>query len=184
MQKKILVIRHAEKPDKDAEVHGVAADGSHDKDELAIPGWQRSGALVRFFNPLGDHFPHPGIARPDAIFAAAASGHVTSLRSQHTVEALAKSLGKHISMKFTKGEEKELLKEVVAVDGVALIAWEHKAILDLANLILGDDKSSPQNWPGARYDLVWVFDHDPQANHWKFSQVPQLLLPGDLPHLL
>ncbi len=40
--------------------------------------------------------------------------------------------------------------------GVVLIAWEHKSIIDLANVILGNDRFSPQKWPDSRFDLVWV----------------------------
>jgi hypothetical protein len=65
-----------------------------------------------------------------------------------------------------------------------LIAWEHNAIIDLANLILGDRKSSPQRWPGSRFDLVWVFDQQPGLKKWKFTQVPQILLPGDSRRIL
>jgi hypothetical protein len=33
-------------------------------------------------------------------------------------------------------------------------------------------------WPGHRFDLVWVFDLNPEAA-WTFVQAPQLLLRGD-----
>jgi len=48
---KLMVIRHAEKPDKQAGISGVTEAGMADKDELTVKGWQRAGALVRFFNP-------------------------------------------------------------------------------------------------------------------------------------
>jgi hypothetical protein len=38
----------------------------------------------------------------------------------------------------------------------------------------------PGKWPNDRFDIVWVFD-PPVKNkgRWKFTQVPQRLLPGD-----
>jgi len=61
-----------------------------------------------------------------------------------------------------------------------LISWEHEAIPGIANRILADTTSCPQKWPGDRFDLVWIFDRNSEGGDWRFSQVPQLLLPGDL----
>jgi len=68
--------------------------------------------------------------------------------------------------------------------GVVLIAWEHKSIIDLANVILGNDRSSPQKWPDSRFDLVWVLDRQLHPTSWKLTQVAQMLLPNDSPKLL
>ena len=183
MPQKIMIVRHAEKPDKHDSIHGVDPEGQKDKNELSPPGWQRSGALIRFFNPLDGKFQHPDLAKPTAIFAAAPSGGVKSLRSQHTVQAVAQSLRLRINLKHSKGEEEQLVKNVLATKGVVLIGWEHNAILDVANRILGNTKTSPQRWPDSRFDLVWIFDRLPRGG-WKFTQVPQLLLPGDRSKLL
>ena len=182
MAKKIMIVRHGEKPSDS--IHGVNVEGEHDKNELSTKGWQRSGALIRFFNPVNCHFSHPALAKPNAIFAAVPSGHVKSLRSEDTVRALADSLGLRINLKHTKGEEKALVEDALAMHGVVLIAWEHKSILDIANRILGNDKTSPQKWPDSRFDLVWVFDQQPHPLGRNFTQVPQLLLPDDSPYIL
>ena len=63
-------------------------------------------------------------------------------------------------------------------DGVVLIGWEHKHIPLIANAILGN-ATAPQQWPGERFDMVWVFDFDAGNGTWRFSQVPELLMPGD-----
>jgi len=179
MADKIMIVRHGEKPEKDRDIHGVDAEGEHDKNELSPRGWQRSGALVRFFNPLHGQFSHPALAKPDALFAAAPSGHVHSERTRDTIQGVADSLGLKINLKHAKGEEKKLVEEILATRGVVLIAWEHHAIVEITNLIFGNDKSSPQKWHGSRYDLVWVLDRQPQPAGWKFTQVAQQLLPGD-----
>jgi hypothetical protein len=36
------------------------------------------------------------------------------------------------------------------------------------------------HWPGDRFDVVWTFTRN--GNGWRFAQVPQMLLPGDLPY--
>jgi hypothetical protein len=184
MATKIMVVRHGEKPDKHESIHGVTLKGEHDKNELSTRGWQRSGALVRFFNPISNKLAHPALAKPDFIFAENPSGHVKSERALNTVRALAESLRLKIDLKHNKGEEKKLVKDALSRRGVVLISWEHKEILEIANLILGSTKASPQRWPNSRFDLVWVFDQQAGGKVWKFTQVPQLLLPGDSPRTL
>jgi hypothetical protein len=183
---KIMIIRHGEKPaDKDkppkssGEAAGVSPTGALDPEELIVRGWQRSGALVRFFaphdkNPIADS----RLATPSNIFASGVGKHSQSLRPQHTVLELANSLGIELNLDHHKGSEVDLAKAAIAAKGVVLISWEHEAIPIIANQILGGMTQSPQHWPGSRFDLVWVFDLTP-AGQWTFGQVPQLLLHGD-----
>ena len=42
------------------------------------------------------------------------------------------------------------------------------------------DPLPPDYWPPGRFDVIWTFTHD--GGRWRFTQVPQLLLPGDLPY--
>ena len=182
MAKRIMIIRHGEKPDKKDSVRGVSLAGVHSKNELSARGWQRSGALVRFFNPIDDECSHPALRKPDVILAEDPKGHIKSLRPLHTIISLAKSLGKKPVLRYTKRQEERLVEFAKAQPGVVLICWEHSAIIDIANLLLGNDKSCPQKWPGDRFDLVWIFK--PKRKGWKLTQVPQLLLPGDKPSIL
>jgi hypothetical protein len=68
MAEKIMLIRHAEKPDETGSVLGIDEAGRPDPNQLSVRGWQRAGALVRFFAPLGQEHPK-GMATPSAIFA-------------------------------------------------------------------------------------------------------------------
>jgi hypothetical protein len=179
MATKIMLVRHGEKPDKGESIHGVDSKGEHDRNELSTRGWQRSGALVRFFNPSDGKFDHPALATPNFIFAANPSGHVKSERALNTVRALADSLRLQVALKYDRGEEKKLVKDVLSRNGVVLIAWEHKEILEITSLILGNTKGFPHKWPDSRFDLVWVIDKQQGGKEWKFTQVPQRLLPGD-----
>ena len=175
---KIMVIRHAEKPSDDGSIKGVDAAGKEDKHELIVRGWQRSGALARFFAPRGE-FTSPLLAKPKTIFASKVDGDGKSLRPQHTVLELATLLNLSLVLKYGKGDEAKLVEKAIAADSPVLIAWEHEAIRHIGNLILGNETTIPQKWPGSRFDLVWVFDRASESSAWSFAQVPQLVLSGD-----
>lgn len=177
MATKILFIRHGEKPDDS--VRGVSEAGGNDPNELAVRGWQRAGALVRFFDPPNGKFSHPALATPDVIYACAPTDHCQSVRSEHIVLLLAQHLNKKLNLRYAKKQEQAVAKDAVAAKGVVLIAWEHDAIPDIANAIVGNDSTCPQKWHDSRFDLVWVLDPQPHSG-WKFTEVAQMLLPGDL----
>jgi hypothetical protein len=129
---KIMIIRHGEKPaDKDkpstnsGEAAGVSPSGTSDPEELIVRGWQRSGALVRFFAP---HDKSPiadsRLATPSTIFASGLGKHSQSLRPQHTVLELANSLGIDLNLDHHKGSELDLAKAAIAAKGPVLISWE------------------------------------------------------------
>jgi hypothetical protein len=175
----IMIIRHGEKPRGDGSDAGVSPVGVADPEDLTVRGWQRSGALVRFFAPAGGRFSHAEIAMPEVIFASGVAPHSKSLRPQHTVGALAEFLGQRLVLDHRKGDEDGMVADVLSRGGTVLIAWEHEAIPGIANQILGNDTTCPQKWPGDRFDVVWVFDSKGDAGGWTFTQIPQRLLPGD-----
>ena len=181
---KIMIIRHAEKPSDDGLIAGVSQDGSPDPEGLIVRGWQRCGALVRFFKPIAGPFSNAALATPDEIFASGVGQHSTSLRPQHTVLALAEFLGKQIDLSHAKGEENALVADAFGRPGNVLIAWEHESIPAIAGQIAGTSVIYPQKWLGERFDLVWVFDRSPGAQNWTFIQVPQMLLAGDVSDLI
>jgi hypothetical protein len=176
---KIMLIRHAEKPD---DTHGgVDQKGNPDKHELIVRGWERGGALVQFFaNPRDPSGP---IERPATIFATEPSSQTASKRPLHTVTPLAKLLGIDIDSTIAEGAEPDLVGKAIASTGVVLIAWHHEAIPAIANLILQND-SAPQKWPGDRFDVVWIFTRAAADGPWTFSQAPQLVLSGDSPDVI
>ncbi len=176
---KIMVIRHAEKPSDDGNVQGVDSDGKVNAEELIVRGWQRSGALVRLFAPRDGKFADLRLAQPSTIFASGVGKHSNSLRPQHTVLELATKLKLSLDFRFPKGDEADLVKAALAAAGPVLVAWEHEAIPEIANLVVGNSTTCPQKWPGSRFDLVWVFDRRKTGSGWDFAQVPQMLLSGD-----
>jgi len=176
---KIMLIRHAEKPDdKDG---GVDQKGNADKHDLIVRGWQRAGALVQFFaNPPDLNGP---IERPATIFATEPATGSESKRPLHTVTPLKQWLDIAIDSTIAEGSEQDLVTKASASNGVVLIAWHHEKIPAIANLIL-QNQSAPQKWPGDRFDVVWIFSRAAASAPWTFSQAPQLLLSGDLPDVI
>jgi hypothetical protein len=69
--------------------------------------------------------------------------------------------------------------EAMSCGGTALISWQHEDIPAIANIIVGNASTVPQQWPGHRFDLVWIFDLNASSGSYAFSQVPQCLLAGD-----
>lgn len=190
---KVMIIRHGEKPTiKHQPPFGVTLDGEEDWESLTVRGWLRASGLARLFNPVKGAFPNDALARPTSIYASAPREPGVALpqdedskskRPSQTITPLAQQLNVKPILDFGKGQEARLAKRVLARNGVVLISWQHEAICDIAHaLVSGAEPKAaiPTIWPGERFDIVWIFDPPARdKNRWKFTQVPQLLLPGD-----
>ena len=175
-QTKIMVIRHAEKPNGEP---GLMPDGSQNDEALTATGWKRAEALVGLFDPPDGKFASPLLARPQTLFASANSAAAKSLRPEQTITPLAEAMKLPINPDYTKGQEPGLVEAAKKAGGEVLIAWQHEDIPAIADLIRdGDAIHVPQRWPGRRFDLVWVFDLQ-ASGKWSFAQVPQNLMPED-----
>lgn len=174
---KIMVIRHAEKPDDSGNPPlGVDIDGRGDKESLTPRGWQRAGALATLFDTSNGKVTE-GLAVPQHLSASAIARHSESERPEETVTPLSEKLNLKIHTDFDKDQYIDMIKDAMKKDGIVLVCWEHQDIPEIANEIMGNDTSVPQKWPGDRFDVVWVFDNT--GNGYAFSQVPQQLLAGD-----
>lgn len=179
--RRIMIIRHAEKHHDGSPDKGVSIEGIHTKHELTVRGWQRAGALVRYFAPVGGLPQGAPISTPVAIMASAATPQSPSRRAIRTVEMLAQALGVVVDARFPEGEEAAVAAAAVAGPAPVLISWHHSNIVPLARAIVGEGLSLPQKWPDDRFDVVWVFDRDDAAGDWAFSQVAQRLFAHDRP---
>jgi hypothetical protein len=158
----------------------VDPEGRHDSHSLTVTGWIRAGALVELFAPSRGE-PPAGLRRPDTIYASAhAGGH--SRRSIQTVGPLAARLGLEVIQRYAAGDEARLAKEISTRPGAVLIAWHHEALHRIAHHFDDVRPIPPRGWPPDRFDLVWTFT--PDGHGWRFAQVPQLLLRGDLSHAI
>ncbi len=173
---KIMIIRHAEKPDQNGAVLGIDEAGRPDPNQLSVRGWQRTGALVPYFASAGQEGGE-GIATPSAIFACKPCDGANSVRSFSTVSPLAGVLGVPVNHEFNKNDGSTLLNTVRTASGIVLICWSHKLIPGIARGLAGEVPGLPREWPAGRFDLVWIFDR--AGAGWSFSQQGQLLLPGD-----
>jgi hypothetical protein len=191
----IMVIRHAEKPDSynGAAYGGVSATGSADPKSLVTIGWERAGALVTLFAPPWGP-KTPMLLQPGFIYAADPSepaDHTSKTPSQRpyeTITTVAAQLGLAPNTKHKKNDYVEMVAHALAKAGVVLICWQHEDIPLIGASILDQtgttEISIPTTWPvgpsGARYDLVWVFSRPSGSGPITgFSQVAQMLLPGD-----
>ena len=176
---KIMLIRHAERPAKMGAPYGMKPNGDHDVNSLSTVGWQRAGALVTLFGPTKGPLQDSRLAVPTSLFATDIGHGSESKREQQTITPLASKLGLDVNSKYLKQDSEQVVKEVLASDGDALICWDHKFLPAVANGILGNTTTAPQKWKRKRFDVVWVFDWNASTESYSFSQVPQELLPGD-----
>ena len=174
---KIMLIRHAEKPNGDG-APGLMPNGAENPRALTLAGWKRANALVGLFNPPDGALPKPPLAKPMSLFASGSD----SLRPKQTIAPLATALNLPVRT-FLKGQEPELVGAVKKADDPVLISWQHEALPAIAGLIRGGPDGVPSSWPGHVYDLVWVLDLQP-SGAWSFTQVPELVMPGDSDKLI
>ena len=175
---KIMLIRHAEKPPKDAPPYGVTAAGERNKESLEVRGWQRAGALANLLAPTHGLFQHASLAKPKFLFASKPLQRKGSRRPIETLTPLAQKLAIRINASFQRSNFESMLEEVFSCKGVVLICWQREYIPQIASYILGNKKIAPRVWPEDCFDMIWVFDL--VNSKYTFKQVPQKLLGGDL----
>lgn len=176
---KIMLIRHAEKPDEDSDTRGVTQKGARSHESLDVRGWQRAGALTTLLAPTDGHFQHASLARPQFLFASKFLKRKGSKRPSQTITPLADKLGIRVNDDFQRSDFESMLEEVFLCKGIVLICWQREYLPEIAQHILGDKKIAPREWPEDRFDLVWVFDLNRSSTGYRFKQVPQKLLLGD-----
>ena len=182
----LYIIRHAEKPDgktPSATGPGLTHKGNEDPESLAIRGWERAGAWTALFGAGlgGSDYLQPGAvyaANPDSADGAAK----VSRRPYETVLSLAQRIGLgKPNVSFGKGQEKPLVSALLDLSGVALVAWEHKAIISniLPRLPVSNGSDLPTHWSGKRFDVVLRFDRAAGASQFLFTELFPCLMPGD-----
>jgi hypothetical protein len=178
---RIMLMRHAEKPSKDDVPFGVTLQGEHSKESLEVRGWQRAGALTQLFAPANGRLSNASLTRPKFLYASKPLLRKGSRRPMETITPLAEKLKIKIRSGFARSELDEMLEEVFACKGPVLICWQREYIPEIAAQILGKSTGVPETWPEDRFDMIWVFDLNRSTGKYRFKQVPQRLLDGDLP---
>jgi broad specificity phosphatase PhoE len=173
-----LLIRHAEKPIGGGAPFGVTDKGAVDPESLTPRGWQRAGALVRWFGGQGGP-AISGLPVPTHLFASRIAPGSSSRRPQQTLQPLAESLGLVVDATIRKPDIARLAAAILAIDGVVLVSWEHRLIPSLAATLTGRPSLTPATWPDDRFDVVWVLERAAATEPFGFRQVLQRLLAGD-----
>ncbi len=189
----LYIIRHAEKPDNTLPDlgPGLTHKGNEDPESLVIMGWQRAGAWTALF---GAGIGGSDYAAPQAVYAAnpdSPKGADTdstknkdkvSRRPYETVLSLAERIGlDKPNISFGKGQEQGLVDALLELSGVALVAWEHKAIISdiLPKLPVSNRSDLPTHWSGKRFDVVLRFDRADSGQPFVFEELYPCLMPGD-----
>ena len=175
-----MLIRHAEKPAKDSAPYGVTSEGERSRESLEVRGWQRAGALANLLAPANGHFQQTSLAKPQFLFASKPLRRKGSKRPIETLTPLAQKLAIRINSSFPRSDFESMLEEAFSCKGVVLICWQREYIPQIAAYILGNKKIAPPNWPEDCFDMIWLFDLIRSSSKYKFKQVPQKLLGGDL----
>jgi phosphohistidine phosphatase SixA len=156
----VMIIRHAEKPEK--------TNGTRDPN-LAPQGYKRAEALATVIPA--------NFARPD--FLIATRNTESSARPVETITPLSNALHEEIDSTF-KDEEVTPLAHQILTDPkfngkVVLIAWHHEKIPDLAKALGVTD--APAKWDPKVFDRVWKITFIDGVVTWK--DLPQKALPSD-----
>lgn len=167
----IIFIRHAEEHDE----AGLTEQGAPDDHSLTIRGWQRAGALARFFNN-----DHDTDRKPDTIYASCVAPGSESKRPGQTVAPLIALMrdqtGVEYVDRFAKSHTAQLATDILTRNGTVLVCWEHSKIVECI-AALPQPPKIPAEWPSKRYDLLWHLQY--RAGGWTFEALPQRLLAGD-----
>jgi hypothetical protein len=159
----IILIRHAEDPDSDKNVH------------LSSKGRTRAQALVNFF--LHD----PRVSQNGAPFVLfAPNPHPGgSVRARETLEPLGRALGRPVATPYF-AERFPLLANSIRSNPryrgkTIVIAWSHEFLPDLAAALGVNPR--PAAWNSQTFDRAYVLVRT--MNGYKLSNIPQRVLPGD-----
>jgi phosphohistidine phosphatase SixA len=162
--REVFIIRHAEKPEDDNDVH------------LTAMGRERADALDQLFKKT-DLRPDP-LPKPDFLFAARNSKH--SHRSVETLTPLAKKLKLDIDSRFENEDFAKLAKELLSNPRYAkktvLICWHHGNIPELAQALKATDV--PDKWKDPVFDRVWTIAYG-AGGKVTFAKRHQALLASD-----
>jgi len=160
----IILLRHAEKPPNESNVH------------LSATGKERARALVQF---LTNTPVLTANGLPVALFAARPLSRSHSKRPVETLEPLAKHLKLHILTPHAATECSALAKKVLddpTYNGKTLvICWVHDYLPQLAEAL--GVKPKPGSWKSNVFDRVWVITY--RGKEGVLNDLPQRLLPGD-----
>jgi hypothetical protein len=134
---KVVIIRHAEKPENG--------------DNLSCQGLNRSLQLPQL---LKSKF---GV--PTLIFVPAMNTgkNTSTARMYQTIVPFAVKFNLNINSKYGVDDTKDLAREILKRTGTVLVVWEHNHIDNIAKA-LGIQNVS--KWPDNDFDSIWIIDFE------------------------
>ena len=157
MPTRIVLLRHAEKPDDDT------------CPDLSLKGQVRAAALAVY---LPNRF-----GKPSKLIAAKRSQE--SNRPALTLKPLSDALGLAIDTRYENTEFKSLAHELAVDpkyrDARIMICWHHGSIPQLAHVLGVHDV--PDHWEDDVFDRIWLIEGFPSAP--TLTRIHQKLLYGD-----
>ena len=160
----VLVIRHAEKPDK--------GDG------LSKAGKERAKAYVHYFESFTvDSQP----LKVDYLFAAADSKE--SHRPRLTLEPFSKAIGLKIDARFQETQNQQLVAAIQKKPSgkQILICWHHEEIPQLLSALGADSHTvlGAKKWPDDVFNWVIQLRYDSDGHVSEAKRINENLMPGD-----
>lgn len=181
----IAALRHAE---KSYDYQG------HEMPGLSYEGQKRASLLARALRP-GNLLP-ADTPVPSRLLVPHYPEETQSKRPWLTLAPLASALTLTPDAVVAKKDVAGLVSAVLADrDGTTVICWEHDCLVawlhrfagtvDVTVADAGDGDGLPCEWPGARFDILWllarVSPEGAQTTAYTFTAPDQRLMPGDKP---
>ena len=135
---RVIIVRHAEKPDKG--------------DNLSCEGLNRALALPDVL--------YSKFKLPDYIFVPSLNTGKTTgtARMYQTIVPFAVKYNLNIDTKFDVGKEKALCQSILKKSGTVLVVWEHNNIPAIAQE-LGVTADKKLKWKGSDFDSIWIITY-------------------------
>jgi hypothetical protein len=138
---KIVIIRHAEKP------NDQTADKTEGGDNLSCQGQNRALQLPTVLIKK--------IGKPDYTYVPSLSMDKNTAHSRmfQTITPFAVKYNLTINSKYDESELTAAAKSVLKKSGTVLMVWQHSAIADLAKAL---GVKNPPKWQGVDFDSMWI----------------------------
>ena len=176
----IMLIRHAEKPMHTAgSPRGVNPEGLQDSHSLTVTGWVRAGALVELFAPSRGEPFRRRCADPTPFTVLLTPVPTANARSRRSAHWLP------VSASWSSPDSRPARRSISCARSAAGPAppsspGTTRPSTRSPTTWARSTPTPPGHWPHDRFDMIWTFT--PGQHGWRFAQIPQLLLPGDLPY--
>jgi len=160
----VILFRHAEKPEDQAEVH------------LSPRGQDRARALVSLLGRRSRFTTNAPVA---ALYATRITKHEHSYRTGETLAPLSQELGLPVNTRFGTDDYGLLARSVLSQPAyrgkTVVICWTHHNIAELAEAL--GVKNPPPPWKDAVFDRLWLITFGKSGA--VLRDLPQRLLAGD-----